>query len=119
FELGAAISAAKPGELTHWLLIGALVLATVIVVRLLWVGVNNLLRQIELRSGKRDDVDDGLEPSWRTGLTIGWAGTRGIITIATALALPGNFPERSLLLFVALAVTLGTLLIQGLTLKPL
>ena len=46
-------------------------------------------------------------------------GTRGIVTIATALALPQNFPERGMLLFAAFAVTLGTLLVQGLTLRPL
>ncbi len=46
-------------------------------------------------------------PSWRTGLIIGWAGTRGIVTVATALALPQAFPERGMLLFGAFSVTLG------------
>jgi len=41
------------------------------------------------------------------------------VTIATALALPQSFPERDMLLFAAFMVTLGTLLIQGLTLRPL
>ena len=44
---------------------------------------------------------------------------RGIITLAAALALPRDFPQRGLLLFTAFAVTLGTLVIQGLTLRPL
>jgi monovalent cation/hydrogen antiporter len=50
---------------------------------------------------------------------IGWAGTRGLVTVATALALPQSFPERGMLLFAAFTVTLGTLVIQGLTLRPL
>jgi Sodium/hydrogen exchanger family len=58
-------------------------------------------------------------PHWRTGRLIGWAGTRGIVTVVTALALPQNFPERGMLLFAAFTVTLGTLLVQGLTLRPL
>jgi monovalent cation/hydrogen antiporter len=58
-------------------------------------------------------------PNGRTGPLIGWAGTRGIVTVVTALALPQNFPERGMLLFAAFTVTLGTLLVQGLTLRPL
>jgi NhaP-type Na+/H+ or K+/H+ antiporter len=44
---------------------------------------------------------------------------RGIVTLASALALPNHFPKRNLLLFTAFAVTVGTLVIQGLTLRPL
>jgi CPA1 family monovalent cation:H+ antiporter len=44
---------------------------------------------------------------------------RGIVTLAAALALPDGFPYRDLLLFTAFGVTLGTLVIQGLTLRPL
>jgi CPA1 family monovalent cation:H+ antiporter len=44
---------------------------------------------------------------------------RGIITLAAALALPDTFPYRDLLLFTAFAVVLGTLILQGLTLRPL
>jgi monovalent cation/hydrogen antiporter len=46
-------------------------------------------------------------------------GHARLLTIATALALPQGFPERGKLLFAAFTVTLGTLLIQGLTLRPL
>jgi CPA1 family monovalent cation:H+ antiporter len=49
---------------------------------------------------------------------------RGIITLAAALALPeradgGAFPYRDLIVLTAFAVVIGTLVIQGLTLKPL
>jgi CPA1 family monovalent cation:H+ antiporter len=44
---------------------------------------------------------------------------RGIVSLAAALALPPAFPFRDLIVLVAFAVVLGTLVIQGLTLKPL
>jgi monovalent cation/hydrogen antiporter len=47
------------------------------------------------------------------------AAHRGIVTVVAALALPQNFLERGRLLFAAFTVTLGRLLVQGLTLRPL
>jgi CPA1 family monovalent cation:H+ antiporter len=117
-ELGPIIAAAKPGELGRWLWLGAAVLATVILVRLLWALAGALWAQWRNKHGAVASAD-GPVPSWRTGLIIGWAGTRGLVTVATALALPQTFPERGMLLFAAFTVTLGTLLIQGLTLRPL
>ncbi|WP_294642001.1 sodium:proton antiporter [uncultured Aureimonas sp.] len=117
-ELGAVITAAPEGELGRWATVGTAVLLTVIAVRLVWTLAAALWsrRQIDRHEGW--DVD-GVPPDWRTGLVVGWAGTRGIVTVATALALPGDFPERDMLLFCAFAVTLGTLVIQGPTLRPL
>jgi CPA1 family monovalent cation:H+ antiporter len=118
-ELGPIIAAARPGELGRWAGVGAAVLATVIAVRLLWTLAAALWTQWRNKRGDAVAASDGPLPSWRTGLIIGWAGTRGIVTVATALALPQAFPERGMLLFAAFTVTLGTLLIQGLTLRPL
>jgi NhaP-type Na+/H+ or K+/H+ antiporter len=44
---------------------------------------------------------------------------RGIVTLAAAIALPPSFPQRDLILFTAFFVVLGTLVLQGLTLKTL
>jgi len=52
-------------------------------------------------------------------LIISWAGMRGIVTLAAAMALPPAFPYRDLIALTASCVVLGTLVIQGLTLKPL
>jgi Na+/H+ antiporter len=117
-ELGPIIAAARPGELGRWAGLGAAVLATVIGVRLLWTLGAALWAQWRIERGSAAPGGGPL-PSWRTGLIIGWAGTRGLVTVATALALPQGFPERGMLLFAAFSVTLGTLLIQGLTLRPL
>jgi CPA1 family monovalent cation:H+ antiporter len=64
-----------------------------------------------------------LPPNQR--LVIGWAGMRGSVSLAAALAIPlrtdggGAFPERDLIIFLAFAVILVTLVGQGLTLGPL
>ncbi|MEK1894476.1 MAG: cation:proton antiporter [Rhizobium sp.] len=52
-------------------------------------------------------------------LLVGWAGMRGLVTLATAFALPANFPERDLVVLTAFAVVLATLVIQGATLAPM
>jgi CPA1 family monovalent cation:H+ antiporter len=60
-----------------------------------------------------------LRPSVSSGLVISWAGMRGIVTLAAALALPAGFPFRDLIVLTAFSVVLATLVFQGLTLKPL
>ncbi|TSC24533.1 Na+/H+ antiporter [Corallococcus sp. Z5C101001] len=60
--------------------------------------------------------------SARAAVLVGWCGMRGIVTLAAALALPTGgaaFPYRDLILFTSFAVVLGTLVVQGLTLRPL
>lgn len=47
---------------------------------------------------------------------VGWAGLRGAVSLAAALALPANFPERDLILLITFAVIIVTLVGQGLTL---
>ena len=62
---------------------------------------------------------------WRESAVASWAGMRGVVTVATALALPetvdggGPFPAREEVVLVALLVVLVTLVLQGLTLAPL
>jgi CPA1 family monovalent cation:H+ antiporter len=63
-------------------------------------------------------------PTFAGSLVVSWAGMRGIVTLAAALALPdaaegGAFPYRGLIVLTAFAVVVGTLILQGLTLAPL
>jgi CPA1 family monovalent cation:H+ antiporter len=60
-----------------------------------------------------------LRPTVGSGLVISWAGMRGIVTLAAALALPVSFPFRDVIVLTAFSVVLGTLALQGLTLGPL
>lgn len=52
-------------------------------------------------------------PTVGMSLVAGWCGMRGLLTLATAIALPADFPSRDLIVFAALTVVLGTLILQG------
>lgn len=54
--------------------------------------------------------------NWRESVVKSWAGMRGVVTLAIALALPVDFPGRDLILVSAFAVILVTVLVQGTTL---
>ncbi|MDB5103144.1 MAG: sodium:hydrogen antiporter [Fibrobacteres bacterium] len=62
------------------------------------------------------------DPGWRMALILGWAGIRGVVSLAAALAVPLSagdglpFPFRNLILFITFIVILVTLILQGLTL---
>ncbi len=61
----------------------------------------------------------GTRLSWADSTILGWAGMRGVVTLAAAFVLPAETPHRSTLVLAALVVTGGTLLIQGSTLPLL
>jgi Na+/H+ antiporter len=95
------------------------VLLTVIVVRLAWhMSFNAALRWRNRRFGFHPPRPM-LRPTVGSGLIISWAGMRGIVSLAAAMALPSAFPYRDLIVLTVFSVVLGTLVIQGLTLKPL
>ena len=95
------------------------VLLTVIVVRLAWhMSFNAVVRWRNRRFGFHPPRPM-LRATIGSGLIISWAGMRGIVSLAAAMALPSAFPYRDLIVLTAFSVVLGTLAIQGLTLKPL
>ncbi|HET8820891.1 MAG TPA: Na+/H+ antiporter [Thermoleophilaceae bacterium] len=100
------LSGRTTGELVLW---AALVSAVVVAVRMLW---------IMLVMGQRH-----APPAER--VAVGWAGMRGSVSLAAALAIPittdagAPFPDRDLIVFLAFAVIFVTLVGQGLTLAPL
>jgi CPA1 family monovalent cation:H+ antiporter len=61
-------------------------------------------------------------PGTKLPFIIGWAGMRGVVSLASALAVPlvldngEEFPHRNLILFITFVVILVTLVFQGLTL---
>lgn len=89
----------------------AAVLVSVILLRLVFVA---LARVVLFR--RADDADS---PPWGESLVVGWAGLRGVVTLAAAFLIPEGVQHRDVLVFAALVVTAGTLLIQGLTLPAL
>lgn len=95
-------------------LLGAAVAGTVIVVRLLWVfPATYIPRWVVPGLAERDPT-----PPARAILVLGWAGMRGAVSLAAALALSTApaFPERDLLIFLTFVTILATLVGQGLTL---
>jgi Na+/H+ antiporter len=112
----ATLAASERGR--YFAVAGA-VLVTVIVVRFAWhMSFNAVIRWRHRRVGF-NPPRPMLRPTVGSGLLISWAGMRGIVSLAAALALPQAFPYRDLIVLTAFAVVLGTLVIQGLTLKPL
>jgi monovalent cation/hydrogen antiporter len=90
----------------------AAVTATVIVTRILWVfPAAYLPRRLSRRLRERDP-----SPPWQYQAVTGWAGMRGVVSLAAAFALPEQLPGRDLLLFVTFCVILATLVLQGLSL---
>jgi Na+/H+ antiporter len=92
--------------------LAVLVSGVVIATRLVWVFLSSLL------PGSARRVVARRNPELATRLTyvVGWAGLRGAVSLAAALALPSTFPERDLILLLTFAVILATLVGQGLTL---
>jgi len=103
----------------RYFVVAGAVLVTVIVVRVAWhMSFNAVLRWRYRRVGFHPPRPL-LRPTVASGLIISWAGMRGIVSLAAAMALPEAFPYRNLIVLTAFAVVVGTLVIHGLTLKPL
>jgi Na+/H+ antiporter len=99
------------------MVLGMATLATVIVVRLAWALADGAAVRLVTRSSEtraRAGTQDV-----RSDLLVGWCGMRGLVTLATAFALPPDFPGRDPIVLTAFCVVLGTLVLQGMTLKPL
>ena len=101
--------------------IAAAVCVAVILARIAWVtGAAAFSRwRCRPRADGTPGPRDAVALTARGAAVVGWCGMRGTVTLAAALALPTDFPFRDLILTTAFGVTLGTLVLQGLTLRPL
>lgn len=102
------------GELILW---GGIVSLVVIVVRFVWIFPAMMLPRVLGKKLRANEILGGRD------LTVfGWAGMRGVVSMAAALALPlalpdgSVFPHRSLIIFLTFCVILTTLVGLGLTL---
>ncbi|MGF9562746.1 cation:proton antiporter [Neorhizobium sp. JUb45] len=104
----------EAGHLGQAIAFSLAVIAVVVVVRLaICVGFNRIHAWFVMRRGEP-------EPATVTqSLLAGWCGMRGLVTLATAFALPADFPQRDIVVLTAFAVVLATLVVQGLTLTPI
>ena len=100
---------------------GVVIGLAVIVVRLLWVPIATVLpRALSRETRRRDPL-----PSWKPVFLVSWTSMRGIVSLATALALPlalsdgSPFPYRMEIIVITMVVILMTLVLQGLSLAPI
>ncbi len=88
--------------------------------RFVWVYPATYLPRLSTRVRAREG-----ELSWKGPFVIGWAGMRGVVSLAIAFSIPltvhggDPFPERNLILFLTFTTVIGTLVVQGVTLPPL
>jgi CPA1 family monovalent cation:H+ antiporter len=89
------------------------VLAALILARFAWMFGSDLLIGTCARLGLSPHTPLGT----RGSTVLGWAGVRGVVTLALALSIPAGFPGRDFILVMAFVVILGTVLLQATTLQ--
>lgn len=124
-QFGSLAQSVSLDELLRTMRIGGVIGVVAITVRLLWVPiatvvprmVGNVMNDVARRSDPM--------PSWKGMFLISWTSMRGIVSLATALALPlvladgTPFPYRTEILIITMCVIVMTLVVQGLTLEPI
>jgi Na+/H+ antiporter len=106
------LSGQPAGELLWWCVAVSLV---VIVTRLIWSQTAVfVIRALDRRESQRER-----RSTWQSRMIISWCGMRGSVSLAAALALEPDFPQRNLILLLTFAVIFTTLVLQGLTLPAL
>ena len=131
-QIAPILDRLNQAEQVSAMLLAGMVFLTVVLTRIAWVLPASGIDRLEFtgpRKGRhpaRAADEDAQAPGLglRAAVAVSWSGMRGIVTIATALALPqggpdGGFPYRDLIVFTAFCVVIGTLVVQGLTLGPL
>ena len=106
---------------------GLLISVVTIVVRIIWVfaGVSSQSFFQKKKKTTDDLPASDQDSTWKNVLVVAWTGTRGVISLAAALALPllledgTAFPKRHSIIFLAFVVIFVTLVVQGLSLPLL
>src|SRR5688572_29325454 len=121
FQLRSIADRVTGATAAQYATVAAAVCVAVILARIAWVtGAAAFSRwRCRPRADGTPGPHDAVALTPRAAAIVGWCGMRGTVTLAAALALPTNFPSRDLILTTAFGVTLGTLVLQGLTVRPL
>jgi CPA1 family monovalent cation:H+ antiporter len=106
------IVAALKGSTATLVGYAAAISAAVILTRLVWQqAIVFVIRALDRRASVR-----ARRGTWQGRVISGWAGMRGGVSLAAALALPGDYPHRDLIVYLTFGVIFATLVLQGLTL---
>lgn len=95
-----------------------LISGAVILIRIAWVFPATYGPRLLFRKLRERDPN----PPWQHVALLAWTGMRGVVSLASALAIPltlangAPFPSRDLILFLTFVVILATLVVQGVTL---
>lgn len=117
-QVPAAVRDLDSTSVWHALGVAGCVTAVVVGTRLAWT----LLAAYVVRAVDRREAQRARRVGWRQRLAAGWAGFRGAVSLAAALAVPTTlgsgepFPDRDLILFTTAVVIVVTVLVQGTTL---
>ncbi|MFF1338989.1 Na+/H+ antiporter [Streptomyces sp. NPDC058290] len=90
------------------------VFLAVVVARFVWVFPATFVPRLSERIRNREP-----DTTWKAPVIVGWAGMRGVVSLAIAFSVPISVPHRNLILFLTFTTVIGTLVVQGLTLPPL
>ncbi len=124
-ELGPIMDRLGRAHHLQYIAFAIVILATVILARTGWVMTYNVALRLTNRVLGEHTPRTMTPPPFKRSLLVAWCGMRGLVTLAAALALPDGsggapaFPYRDLIVLTAFSVVLGTLVIEGLTLRPL
>ena len=120
-EFTTLLKTIPDGQLGSILMSGFIISAVVIVVRLIWVPIAQLSPRIVSEQTRRNTP----KPSSKGLFLVAWTSMRGIVSLATALALPlvlenqQPFPYRTEIILITMVVIMLTLVVQGLSLEPI
>ena len=129
-QLPGILKALKGYSFWELLGYGLIVSAVTIFIRIIWVFVGAYHQNVFTWGRKKKTLsgtdDSEMEKNaWKNVLIVAWTGTRGVVSLATAMALPlalsngKAFPQRDIILFLAFVVIFVTLVVQGLSLPLL
>jgi NhaP-type Na+/H+ and K+/H+ antiporter len=117
-QLPSIITNMGVGTMVDGIKYGLIISLIAILIRIIYVFP---IAYVPIWLGNLTRVDRG-NPPWKAPVIVGWAGMRGVVSLASALSIPllmkdgTDFPQRSLILFITFIVILVTLVFQGLTL---
>ena len=118
-QIRPILDSPRAGRFERYLAVAGAVLVTVILVRVAWHMAFNAVMRWRDRAFGFKPTRLMLRPTVGSGLVIAWAGMRGIVSLAAALALPSAFPYRDLIVTDGVLGRAGHADLQGLTSAPL
>ncbi len=116
-SLPAIIHGLEEASLIQGIKYGVIISIVAILIRFLWIYPAAFVPRWLFKSVRKEQ-----SPGWKGPLVIGWAGMRGVVSLATALSIPyllpdgSAFPHRNLILLITFVVIFITLVVQGLSL---